>query len=253
MSVQSQIKQPIGARPSARDELDRMRRRVAELEAKLASASLERDRAESANYALANVLGEASHELRTPLGALRLQLDRLLNTSKENLGVKEVEIVGRCLRSTRRINNLVDSLMEFAHIQRGRLEPRVDEFDLAVLVREIAGELEPLASQKDLRIAIAIELRTSVIRSDRGLVRLILLNLLANAVKAAESGVVQATLRMGESGFYLFSAGAPNRREPKNEGLSLTLAREMLAVLGGYVEINTGQGATIMAAIPSGR
>jgi signal transduction histidine kinase len=204
-----------------------------------------------------------------------LQLDRLWCNRKGGLGFKELELVNRCLRSTRRISDLVESLLEYAHIQRGQLELRSESFDLALLCGEVLDELEPLATQKGLEIAATLQTNKSFVRSDKVLVRLTLLNLMSNTVKHTEDGVVQVTLRADES---YHGVSMANRRNPlgvrrlasalgnvpsgaarvqndeaRDDEFGLTLVREMIAALRGRVEIEAGEDGTsvVTVLIPS--
>lgn len=217
-------------------------------------------------------LDMVSHELRTPITALQLQVERLRREASLEPTLRDS--VTRISSSTRRLAELIESILQFSRIERGRLALDVDNFDLARLVAALAEELAPAVDNKGLELRVRSAQNLPVLSSDPRLVRLVLFNLLNNAIKFTEGGVIEVQLRM-EGGqhcmavrdtgrgiapeayeriFLPFEKEAPPSEAPlPGIGLGLALVRSMTAALRGRIEVESqlGEGSTFTVRLPS--
>jgi len=176
--------------------------------------------------------------------------------------------------SMSRITTLIDSLLEYARSDSGRLSLSVRPFWVADVVRDAIDELRPSAERKGIELRFIESEFLPQLRSDARLVRLILSNLMANAVKFTERGVVEVILRPGSDGeqvlavrdtgpgiraedrdglFEPFSQPDSTRAlQQSGVGLGLALVRAMVSALGGrvWLESEVGRGSTFSVAIP---
>jgi heavy metal sensor kinase len=144
-------------------------------------------RLENSFSELRRFTADASHELRTPLTALRAVGEAALRPDGEDPKTLR-EALASMLEETRRLSDLVDALLLLARADTGGLSPSLDEVDLALLVNEVRETLLVLAEEKSQRIEIMAEQR--VVRADRELLRLALLNLVHNAIRYSGEGTV---------------------------------------------------------------
>jgi signal transduction histidine kinase len=179
----------------------------------------------------------------------------------------------RAERASRRLLGLIESMLEFIRIERGALEVRRERVDVADLAREVVEELRPQARSKllDLRLGQAAEVGT--VNTDPRLVRLVMLNLLANAIKFTDRGHVELALHTDNRGLRLIvsdtgrgisESGLQQLFEPFQPfedlhgkhvvglGLGLTVVREVVTALGGqvYAKSQLGQGSRFEVWFP---
>jgi two-component system, sensor histidine kinase and response regulator len=100
--------------------------------------------------------------------------------------------------SARRLADLIVSLLDYGAIESGRLDVRIEAVDPQALAEQLQQELEPQARLKglDLRFSVAKDLPP--IETDRRLLRLVLVNLVENAIKFTDQGTVLVSLTCGK-------------------------------------------------------
>lgn len=247
--------------------------RKQELQAALDSMRVALDYAEKSSQVKSNFLRLVSHELRTPLTVLQLQLQRLERDAEQTMTERQRTIIDRISGASRRLLDLIESLLEYARIESGRLQLHVEPTDLNFLVGEVVSELEPQASRRNLEIRFSPTTEVPLLASDPRLIRLILVNLIGNAIKFTDEGYVE--VRVGiEQDLHRVTVrdtgpGIPKEQqsvvfepfahlEPVHQkhtpgvGLGLALVREMTTALGGTIELESeeGRGATFTLFIP---
>lgn len=240
------------------------------LAASLAEAELARDEARRASEAKASFLRLVSHELRAPLQGITLQAELL----KRKLGDRpELRGADRILIAGRHMTRLVDGLLEYVRAEAGRLEAQPELVDACDLVRDIAEELGPMAANQGLKLHV--EAGSAPCWSDPRLLRLVVANLVDNAIKYTLDGSVQVQVQVtaddSELRFTVTDTGPGIPREHwerilqpfeqvgdlrhkhiSGTGLGLALVKRALDVLGGRLEIDStvGQGSRFTAVVP---
>lgn len=262
-----------GARDLLRQELDTQSRDVAalarelaarkrDLEAALEAARASRDEADRANRVKGDFLALVSHELRTPLAALLLQIDRL--TQDPSPSARARTALPRLTAASRRLTALVEALLAHSRVASGRVEPRREPVDLGRLVDEVVWELRPIAEQKGLVLRARAPDDLPPVETDPSLARVVLANLVGNAVKFTASGEVavvvaggarEQAITVSDTGpgipeaerdriFQPFEQLDPIRaKHLPGVGLGLALVREICAALGARVELRSEVGA----------
>jgi signal transduction histidine kinase len=244
-----------------------------QLESLLETLTQALEQAELASRFKTSLLRLVSHELRTPLGALQLQLERLSSAQHGPLNDAQQQLIVRMRRSLSRLTDTIQSLLEYARIESGRLELCVEAFDLRELAQSVVDDFSPQAEAKNLRLELIAPTQSTGFQSDSRLIRLVLVNLIANALKFTEKGEISLCLQilpdrcelqvkdtgpgiepeLRTSVFEPFFQGesVPRRHSP-GTGLGLSLVREMLNALGGNIELESevGQGSTFRISVP---
>ncbi len=174
------------------------------------------------------------------------------------------------------LTNLIEGMLERAAIERGRLSLRPEEVDLSELVIDTTMAMRPYAEQKALDLRVCGVSEPIVARADTRMVRLILSNLLGNAIKFTDGGFVEVELRerdgdvqliVRDSGpgisfeeqihvFDEFQQGEAGAEGPQvgfpGAGLGLALVRDMVEAMDGAVELESreGRGSTFYVTWP---
>jgi signal transduction histidine kinase len=247
-------------------------RRSAELERTLESARVARQQAESASQLKSRFLGMVSHELRTPLAAFPLYI-ALVEAEHERLSDRQRVSLQRLSRAVDRMTTLIEGLLRRAAIERGRLEVQPEMVDLVELVDEMVAHMRPYAIQERLDLVLHSPRVGPPVRTDPRLVRLIVSNLVGNAIKFTDGGHVAVCLDIdGERVQIAVSDTGPgislseqlrifddfHKGEVSTEaqlpgaGLGLALVRDMVSVLGGEIAVESapGEGSTFRVELP---
>ena len=142
-------------------------------------------------------IASAAHDLRQPVHALSLYASWL---------AAEPELVGqitpKILRSTRAVNDMFDSLFDFAGIDSATLRPHLQEVDLATMVQDLELQYAPVALERHLELRTRSVARTPVV-SDPVLLKRMVGNLVSNALKNTVSGGVLLAVRRRRNAWHL--------------------------------------------------
>ncbi|NUO65399.1 MAG: HAMP domain-containing histidine kinase [Gemmatimonadaceae bacterium] len=148
-----------------------------------------------ANRAKSEFLANVSHELRTPLNAIVGFVDLLRDGVYGELAPRQVAPVERIAASAGHLRHLVDQVLDIAKMAAGRLEVHQESVDLRPFVFDVATEVEPLVSEKELAISLSVPATLPRVRTDPAHLRQILVNLIGNAVKYTPAGRIEVKAR----------------------------------------------------------
>ena len=227
--------------------------------------------ATAATEARQHTLAVVAHDLRNPLTAIRMDAEMLSVTLRPNVGDFERQSLDRIMAITRRMDGLIQDLLEVSRMERGTLALETFPRDPAILLAEAAHALGPLASAHGLRLAVDAAPGLPAVDADGERVVQIISNLVGNAVKfTPEGGTVTLACAPGQ-GEVRFSVadtgpGIPPEQVPhifgafwqarhadrRGLGLGLSIARGLVEAHGGriWVESEPGRGATFVFTLP---
>jgi signal transduction histidine kinase len=172
----------------------RVEQRTAELSDALAATAHARREAEAANVSKTRFLAAASHDLLQPLNAARLFTSALRH--HPGLDSEATQLAERIDASFRAAEDLLDALLDTSRLDTGSYRPDVGPFALADLFDSLQAQFAVIAEQRGLRLR-AIPTRL-VVHSDPQLLRRVLQNFTANALRYTEhGGVVLGARRVG--------------------------------------------------------
>jgi two-component system, OmpR family, sensor kinase len=210
-------------------------------------------------------VADASHELRTPLTSVLANLELL----EEVLDGEQREAAASALRSSRRMRRLVADLLLLARADAGRIT-RHEPVDVAAVVTEAAGELEPVAEGHDITVSAPAG---AVVSGARDEIHRLALNLLENALRHTDPGTAveasvervngQVVFSVEDDGpgippelhdkvFERFFRGAGDRSG--SSGLGLAIVRSVAESHHGSVTLEEpldGRGARFVVRLPA--
>jgi signal transduction histidine kinase len=213
---------------------------------------------------------DASHELRTPLAAIRTNID--VTEMDPDATVEDYrELVETVKSQTTRLTRLSEDLLLLTSDSRSSVEP--DDVDLGSVAREVVRQLGQLAASRDITLSVEGHPALTV-ETNGDLIYRCVFNLVDNAIKYSGAGSTvtlkvwqdgsQAAVAVADNGagispedlarifdrFYRVDKGR-SRREG-GSGLGLAIVQELVADLGGRVDVAStpGEGSTITIRLP---
>ncbi|MBU2050592.1 MAG: PAS-domain containing protein, partial [Gammaproteobacteria bacterium] len=158
------------------------------LEQRVAERSHE---AEVAQQSKTRFLAAISHDVLQPLNAARLFASALRESHHNN--EEQRHLAERVDASLRAAEELLDGLLDVSRLDAGGLHPVIGDFDVSLLMRELAAQYSPVAAGRGLRMDLFA--RPAWVRSDRRLLRRVLQNFLANALRYTRQGRIVLAVR----------------------------------------------------------
>jgi adenylate cyclase len=236
-----------------------------------------RDQSEQSSIAKSQFLANMSHELRTPLNAILGYAELLIEDLGDNDQQDAVDDLQKIRRSAHHLLTLINDILDLSKIEAGRMDVEKHKFDIAGLVDEVVGTIKPLASQRQNQISVNIEPGVGSMVSDSVKVRQVLLNLLSNACKFTEAGLISVSVRqlardghgtvqitVSDTGigmseehlsriFEAFTqADASTTRKFGGTGLGLAITKKFVELMEGDLSVSSepGVGTSFSVLLP---
>lgn len=219
-------------------------------------------------------LATMSHELRTPMNAI-IGFSQLLLRQRQNpLTPHQVDMMERILNNGKHLLTLINDILDLSKIEAGRLELKLEAFNLVTLVRATTNELRSLADEKHLALHVQADLKNPNAINDSVRLRQILVNLLSNAIKFTETGSVQVVLKEISPDRLVFTVkdtgigiaekdlkhifeefrqlDQTTTRKYSGTGLGLAITKSLVELMQGTIEVESqlGQGSTFRIELP---
>jgi PAS domain S-box-containing protein len=231
--------------------------------------------AEQASVAKSLFLANMSHELRTPLTSVLAASEMLRDTDP---APEQASLLDYIDRPGQRLLRLVEDILDFSRIEAGKTEVEALEFHLQPMVAEVAECARHNGERKGLDFDCTVESGVPcTMVGDQARISQVLSNLLENAIKFTDSGSVQLRVTnapdraapwvrfaVADTGigmtneqlgglFQSFSQADPSiTRRHGGAGLGLAICKELVVLMGGYIEVTSveGAGSTFSVLLP---
>ena len=237
---------------------------------------LTRDQAEEARRLKQQFAQTISHELRTPLNVI-VGFIELMIESREYYGRRLPSAYARDLmivhRNARHLQNLVNDVLDLARVDAAQLGLLPEDVAPAGLVDEAVNTVRSLADVHGLQVAVRVEPNLPQIQVDPTRIRQVLFNLLSNAVRFTDHGLITVSARQqGEEVVFAVAdtgVGIPaedmsrifeefqqveggTRRPHGGAGLGLAISKRFVELHGGriWAESEVGRGSTVSFSLP---
>lgn len=169
----------------------RVAQRTGELTHALEAQRAAKQEAEAANQSKTRFLAAASHDLLQPMNAARLFTAAL--AAKPHADADSRLLSSRIDSALRAAEDLLDGLLDISRLDSGSLKPEQTVFAAAELCHSLQEQFAPMAEQRGLELRVHAP--ALALRSDRGLLRRILQNFVANALRYTQHGGVLLAVR----------------------------------------------------------
>jgi signal transduction histidine kinase len=219
-------------------------------------------------------MANITHELRTPLHGISALVELLGEEVYGPLNPDQQQACERIGKSAESLERLVDDLLLLAKAEAGKLEVRVSTVDAADVTEAVLSSLKWMTELKSLTLRRELDEDLPTLRTDRGKLNQILLNLVANAIKfTPEGGDVSLVVSRREDAVIFVvrdnGIGIPeealphifdefrqvdgtDEREHGGIGLGLALVKRLTDLIGATVEASSqlGEGSTFTLVVP---
>ena len=167
--------------------LNELIQRVAEYTEDLQEAKIA---AEAANRSKSAFLANMSHELRTPLNAI-INYSEMLQEDAQDSGSEDfLPDLEKIQTAGKHLLDMISDILDISKIEAGHVTLYLENFDVATMIEEVMTTAQPLVEKKGNALRLKTRGELGTMYADQPKVRQILLNLLSNAAKFTESGVI---------------------------------------------------------------
>jgi len=233
-----------------------------------------KERAEESDRLKSAFLANIAHEIRTPMNGI-IGFAELLR-SKDTTPMSQKKYINVIQRSSERMLNIIDDLVNIAQIESGATRSRMEDVDIEILLNQIKDHFEPIANNKGINLTIEKDsnknlnkkIHTDLYKLDYSIRRLV-----DNAIKYTNKGEVKVhyvitndnlEISVQDTGIGISKANqkkiferfvqadnTPLKAE-EGTGLGLAITRSFVEIMGGKVtvESDVGTGAKFTFYIP---
>jgi DNA-binding response OmpR family regulator len=229
--------------------------------------------AEQASRTKSAFLANMSHELRTPMNAI-IGYSEMLDEELEEIepdearaDLKKIHAAGKHLLS------LINDVLDLSKIEAGRMTLYLEEFEVSQLVEDVLATIQPLIAKNGNRLEVRGLQGAGRMRADLTKTRQTLLNLLSNASKFTDHGLIELVVDADETSvrwqvrdsgigmteeqmsrlFEAFvQADSSTTRKFGGTGLGLAISRRFVRMMGGEIRVSSqlGQGSVFTIELP---
>lgn len=223
-----------------------------------------------------DLVARVNHELRTPLGAIIGLADMLKEGAAGEVSEEQALILQKIAYNGEYLHRLVNDLLKQSHLAAGKLSLKYVAFSPLELARRVSASLETHVRKKELQIVTAgLNLLPDKIMGDPARLEEVFANIIMNAVKFTERGVIQVAVSLPDERHWrvdisdtgigmppevLDSIFEPFRqvgnttvdRKFGGVGLGLSIAQQLVELMDGEITVasQVGKGSMFTVTLP---
>ena len=217
-----------------------------------------------------------SHEIRTPINSI-IGLNELILREESS---EEIQNYAKNIQNaSKMLLSLVNDILDLSQLEIHQMELIEQEYHVGKMIREVVDMMQVRMEEKDLKFIIQVDKNLpSILYGDDRRIKQILLNILSNAVKYTEEGVVtfncrfeqidnehmQLRISVADTGIgirkeelqYLFDAfrriDSEKKQKIEGTGLGLSISKHLIDMMKGEITVDSiyTQGSEFTVVIP---
>ncbi|NQZ59176.1 MAG: response regulator, partial [Lentisphaeraceae bacterium] len=239
------------------------------------------EKALRASRSKSEFLANMSHELRTPMNSIIGFTHRLLKKLSSDLGARELDALETVERNAKNLLNLINDILDLSKIEAGKMDLALAEENLITLTKDVLTYTESLTDHRNVHVERKFPEEAILIKVDAIKYRQIITNLISNAVKFTDEGLVTVTLSQGKDPdlgecaiFSVKDTGVGIREEDRQRlfqkfmqldgstkrkvggtGLGLAITSNFVELHGGRIDVEStyGEGSEFIVYLPMNR
>ena len=234
------------------------------------------ERAEQRNQAKTELLNILSHELKTPLTVIGSYTQALKSAALGEINRDQEQALSKVLRQTENLENIVNVILDSAGVETGAVTVRSEELILSEFLEELKQTFDGIVVDPSVKLVWDYPVPMPVVMSDPGKLKIILQNLINNAVKFTDAGEIRVAARVhpqrqtmeftvSDTGIgigsehlpFLFDkfwqADAARTRTQSGIGMGLYIVKAFTELLRGTITVNStpGMGSEFRVELPT--
>lgn len=233
-----------------------------------------RDSEKDANKAKSRFLANMSHELRTPLNAIIGYSELLAEDCHSDGNQAAANDLSKIRTAARHLLNLINEILDLSKIEAGQVQLFVEDVTIGNLLDEVATVIKPLVAERNNRLTVECPVRAESVHTDVVKLRQILFNLLSNAAKFTQNGLINLNIELhghwlilaiSDTGIGMtpeqqknlfkpfVQADGSTTRKYGGTGLGLAISKQYCEMMGGTINVSskTGEGTKFTVCIPA--
>ncbi len=221
--------------------------------------------------AKSRLVAVVNHEIRTPLNSILGFTELLLNERAGLLNEKQKRYATNVEAAGRHLLALVNDSLDLSRIAAGKMDMEIFELELAPILDQAAGQVQPLVDSRGLEIRVDAGGRPWV-KADRRRLLQVLWNLLSNAIRHTPTGGIitiaarvvgnAVDISVSDTGIgiapdqmeRIFEEYAQAEGQADGTGLGLPVSRRLAKLMDGDIRVvsEVGMGSTFTITLPRG-
>lgn len=206
-------------------------------------------------------IASVSHEFRTPMNAIMGFTDLL----EEHIqgSASALEMHGHMTQSAKHLLTVIDDILDYSQLKKGQLTIRRETFELRQLCESAHTMFKPRVQARHIDYRLQMDARTKWVEGDSHRLMQLLVNLLGNAVKFTDKGLISFSVAPKDGGvlfevqdtgigiapervgqlfqhFEQVHALLPGRYE--GNGLGLAISKRLIELQGGHITVSSALG-----------
>jgi PAS domain S-box-containing protein len=227
----------------------------------------QKDQIEELSKTKERFMADMTHELKTPLSVIMLNLEMARKMDPANQKCELEQCLDLMWRNSMRLSRSVEQIMQLTRMDS--VDISMARFSLLDMLHDVTDEYQPIAKTKG--IVLEIEGPAIEVETNQHLLTLAVSNLLSNALKFTEKGVVSVKWKESASNVIITVSDTGIGVKPENRdkifdkffkenhdapgsGIGLSITAEIIRKMGGRMEFDSmpGSGSTFRIIIPKG-
>ncbi|WP_373288910.1 hybrid sensor histidine kinase/response regulator [Paenibacillus nasutitermitis] len=208
-------------------------------------------------------LANTSHELRTPLHGIMNIAQTVVNKEKETMNEKSLKDMELLITISRRMSHMLGDLLDVARLQEQRIVLQQEPLNIQSVVPGVIGMLRFMIEGKPVQFQMNIAESLPPVMADEKRLVQILYNLLHNALKYTEEGMIsvsaekrdgQVLIHVSDTGvgideeaqarvFLPYEQGSYGVNDGRGIGLGLSICKQLVELHGGELTVRSEEGA----------